>query len=172
MRKRNPRYDPSSWNSWERFDQFQVTHGVCQYISLPRLRYLIRCDSGTSLPFHLLVETFNEILRYTPKSDFHMCIKDFPHLLLEVSSQSNESDKIRMLLQASCVSRIGNWLRASSNIPIVIMAVYVDKDFMAHQYLLCQPDVGSTKVVFNGWLTVSLAYIMFSRLITSPRISI
>jgi hypothetical protein len=77
-----------------------------------------------------------------------MCIGDFPHLLLEVNSQSNESDRFRMLLQASCISRIGNWLRAStSGEPIVIMAVYIDKHFKATQYVLCQPDAGSTKVV-------------------------
>jgi hypothetical protein len=114
----------------------------------PRFRYLIRCDSRSQIPFHLVVETPGQKSRYTPRSDFHMCIGDFPHLLLEVNSQSNESDRFRMLLQASCISRIGNWLRAStSGEPIVIMAVYIDKHFKATQYVLCQPDAGSTKVV-------------------------
>jgi hypothetical protein len=77
-----------------------------------------------------------------------MCIKDFPHLLLEVNSQSNESDRFRMLLQASCIARIGNWLRTStSRKPITIMAIYIDKYFKANQYLLYQPDVGSTEVM-------------------------
>jgi len=77
-----------------------------------------------------------------------MCIKDFPHLLLEVNSQPNESDRFRMLLQASCIARIGNWLRAStSGKPIIIMAIYIDKYFEAMQYLLYQPDVGSTEVM-------------------------
>jgi hypothetical protein len=85
---------------------------------------------------------------YTPKNDFHMCINNFPHLLLEVVSQSHESDRFRMLLQASCMSRIGNWLRAStSRKSIVNMAIYIDKHFEATQYLLYQPDVGSAKVV-------------------------
>ena len=72
------------------------------------LRYLIRCDSDTPLPFHLVVETPDETMKYTPKSDFHMCIKNFPHFLLGVNSQSNEGDHVRMLLQAACISRIGN----------------------------------------------------------------
>jgi hypothetical protein len=77
-----------------------------------------------------------------------MCINDFPHLLLEVVSRPNESDRIRMLLQASCISRIGNWLRAStSGKPIVTMAIYINRHFNATQYLLYQPDVGSPEVV-------------------------
>lgn len=84
-----------------------------------------------------------------------MRIRDFPHFLLEVNSEPNEGDCIRMLLQASCIARIGNWLRASTSGIIVIMAVYIDKHFRAHQYLLCQPYVESTKVVPN-WLTGSV----------------
>jgi hypothetical protein len=113
-----------------------------------RFRYLIQCYSRTQIPFHLVVEVDNDKSMYTPKSDFHMCINNFPHLLLEVVSQPNESDRFRMLLQASCMSRIGNWLRAStSRKPIVNMAIYIDKRFEATQYLLYQPDVGSAKVV-------------------------
>jgi hypothetical protein len=123
----------------------------------PHLRYLlIQYDSDTLLPFHLVVETPDKAMGYTPKSDFHMCIKDFPHFLLKVDSQSNEGDHVRMLLQAACTSRIGNWLRASTpGKAIVIMAIYIDRHFKAHQHFLHQPDVGSTQVVFN-WLTGSL----------------
>ena len=136
-----------------------------------RLHYLIRYDSDT-LPFHLVIETSAEKMRYTPKSDFHMCIKNFPHLLLEVNSQSNEGDHFRMLLQAACICRIGNWLRASTpGKLIVIMAIYVDKNFKAHQHFLYRPDVGSTEVVFN-WLTGSLWLMRcFSRLNTLPTFS-
>jgi hypothetical protein len=35
------------------------------------------------------------------------------------------------------------------------MAIYIDTHFVAHQYLLCQPDVESETVVFNS-LTESL----------------
>ena len=142
-------------------------------IFTPRLRYLIRCNSDTLLPLHLVVETPNEAMKYTPKSNFHMCIKDFPHFLLEVNSQSNEGDHIRMLLQAACISRIGNWLQTSTpRKPIVIMAIYIDKDFNAHQHFLYQPDARSTEVVFN-WLTGSLWFMQyFLRLNTLRRFSI
>jgi serine/threonine protein kinase len=76
-----------------------------------------------------------------------MRIRDFPHILLEVNSQGNESDKYRMLLQASCLARFGNKLRASTSTgPIVIMAIYIDKGFSASQYLVYQPVVTSTEV--------------------------
>ncbi|KAI0252823.1 hypothetical protein BJV78DRAFT_271034 [Lactifluus subvellereus] len=102
---------------------------------------------GSQFPFHLVVKTPDEIFKYTPRSDFRMHIRDFPHLLLEVTSQRDEGDRYRMLLQASCLVRLGNSLRAStSKEPIVIMAVYINKFFEASQYLLYQPAVTSTEV--------------------------
>ncbi|KAH9964146.1 kinase-like domain-containing protein [Russula dissimulans] len=111
----------------------------------------VTCDFGTGLPFHLVIETNDgdQKMRYTPRSDFHVSIRDFPHIILEVNSQANGGDEFRMLLQAACISRIGNWLRAStSDKPIVIMAIYIDKQFQAHQHILYQPDVGSIKVEY------------------------
>ena len=108
---------------------------------------LILCDSGAQFPFQLLVQAGNEKLKYTPRSDFFMSIRNFPHLLLEVVSQPNEGDRYRMLLQASCLARLGNSLRAStSQRPVVIMAIYIDEFLVASQYLLYQPAVKSTKV--------------------------
>jgi hypothetical protein len=89
-------------------------------------------------------------MRYTPYKSFHMSIRNFSHILLDVNPKPDGSDEFCMLLQAACICQIGNWLRGSSNgDPIVIMAIYIDKDFHAHQHLLCQPDVSCTRVVFN-----------------------
>ncbi|SRR6266849_5971356 len=152
--------------------------GFVSILSTPRLRHLIRCDSDTSLPFHLVVKTPAEELSYTPKNDFHLKINAFPHLLLEVNPQSSlqkhtETIPFRMLLQAACICRIGNWLRASTTgRPIIIMALYIDNDYKAHQHLLYQPDLRSAEVEFN-WLTGSLCLMQYlSRLNTSPRFSI
>ena len=113
-----------------------------------RFRYSIQCHSRTQIPFHLVVQVGCSKSKYTPRSNFHMCINNFPHLLLEVVSQPNESDRFCMLLQAACISRIGNSLRAStSGEPNVNMAIYIDEYFTATQYLLYQPDVWSTKVM-------------------------
>jgi hypothetical protein len=89
-------------------------------------------------------------MSYTPRSDFRLSIRDFPHIILEVNSEANGGDGFSMLLQAASITRIGNWLRAStSDKPIVIMAIYIDERFKAHQHILYQSDVGSIEVVFN-----------------------
>ena len=89
-------------------------------------------------------------MKYTPHNDFRMSINDFPHIALELNSQANEGDEFRMLLQGACYSRIGNWLRdPTHDKPIVIMAIYIDKQFKARQHILCQPNVKSIEVVFN-----------------------
>jgi hypothetical protein len=124
--------------------------GLLVYQSLTMSAFIIQCDSGTPLPFPFVVKIetpAKKDLSYTPKSDFHLEINTFPHLLLEVNSHSNERDRFRMLLQAACISRIGNSLRTSTlGNPVVIMAIYIDEHYKAHQYLLCQPDLRSTEV--------------------------
>ncbi len=105
-----------------------------------------------------MVETPEEKLMHTPCSDFHMHIKKLPHLLLEVNSHQHqrEHNRFRLLLQASCICRIGNWLRApTSEAPVIIMAVYIDSSYQADQYLVYQPKIGSTEVALNR-LTGSL----------------
>jgi hypothetical protein len=115
--------------------------------------HLITFDSDKHLLFPLLIESddCDEKMTYTPRSDFSVSIRDFPHLVLEVNSQkANRSDENRMLLQAACFSRISNWLRGPTHDkPIVIMAIYIDKDFNACQHILYQPNVESIEVVFN-----------------------
>ena len=112
------------------------------------LSVLTLCDSCWQFPFRLVVRAQGEKLCYTPRIDFHMRIRNFPHLLLEINSQPNESDRYRLLLHASCLARLGNSLRAStSRGPIVIMAIYIDQDFEASQYLLHQPVATCTEVL-------------------------
>ena len=165
---------PSSWTLWRAFNQFHPAGVVREYTNvLHNLCYLTRGDSRTQLPFYLIVETPKEKLKYSPRSDFHMCIKNFPHVLVKVNSNQFEYDRYRLLLQASCICRIGNWLRASTTgKPIIIMAVYIDQSYQADQYLVYQPDVKSTKVALNRltgsfWLMQS-----FSRLSTSGSVLI
>ncbi|KAH9957699.1 kinase-like domain-containing protein [Russula dissimulans] len=105
--------------------------------------------TGSELPFHLVVETNGQKTSYTPRSDFRLSIRDFPHIILEVNSEANGGDGFSMLLQAASITRIGNWLRAStSDKPIVIMAIYIDERFKAHQHILYQPDVWSIEVEY------------------------
>jgi hypothetical protein len=85
--------------------------------------------------------------QYTPMNDFRLEIGSFSHFILEVVSVANKSDLWRMILQASCLARLGNRLRGSnSEDPVIVLAVYIDASLQAHQYLLYQPDPGNKKV--------------------------
>jgi len=123
---------------------------LLEFLAVQSVPY-VTCDFGLGFPFHLLIETDDDDqrMKYTPHNDFRVSIRDFPHIVLQVNSQPNEGDNFRMLLQAGCLSRIANWLRAStSNEPIVIMAIYINEKFMAYQHILCQSDVGSAEVEY------------------------
>ena len=64
-------------------------------------------------------------------------------MVLEVCSDKHaeklsESDRPQLLLQAACLVRLWNHLLGERD--VVIMAVYVDKDFTASRYLLLQDN--------------------------------
>ena len=63
-----------------------------------------------------------------------MVVNDFPVILLEVISNAQEADKIRMLLQASCLVRLGNALLVKPE--FLIKAIYVDNDYRATVFTL------------------------------------
>jgi hypothetical protein len=77
-----------------------------------------------------------------------MCIGEFPHLILEViSDTTNETDRRRMMLQVAYLVRLGNSLRKNtSSESIVVVAIYVNKHFEALRYLFYQPDVSQPQV--------------------------
>ncbi|KAH9048625.1 hypothetical protein EDB83DRAFT_2522897 [Lactarius deliciosus] len=92
---------------------------------------------GTSWSFRLVVEVQQNQFQYTPRSDFAMSIKSFPHLLVEVVSNKNGGkDKNRMLLQASRLVRLGNSLLGKPC--VFVKAIYFDSDFQAFEYTLYQ----------------------------------
>jgi len=106
-------------------------------------------DSRNPWSFPLLVESREEArtFRYTQMNDFRLEIGSFSHCILEVVSGTNQADRWRMLLQASCLARLGNKLRSNdANDPVVIMAIYIDSNLQAHEYLVYQPDTGNKKV--------------------------
>jgi hypothetical protein len=67
---------------------------------------------GTDWQLILVAEVKSESrkYRYMPRSDFHLSTHRLPLLVFEVLSNSNQSDRYRMLLQASCAARLGNSL--------------------------------------------------------------
>jgi hypothetical protein len=84
--------------------------------------------------------------KYTPKSDASLRINGFLHLILEVISESNESDCCRMLLQAACLTRLGNALNKERKHPFIVSAIYIDDKLRARWYFMYQPDPRNTAV--------------------------
>jgi len=79
-------------------------------------------------------------------SDFHLSIQDLPFILLEVVSDENrESDRYRMLIQASCIARFANTTSNPTTDPFVVMAIFFNKTSF-DRYLVYQPDKSATAV--------------------------
>ena len=96
--------------------------------------------------FLLIVELPGSTRQYTPKSDASLRINKFPHLLLEVISDSGQSDCNRMLLQAACLARLGNALRKDPKRPFIVSAIYIDEELHAKWHLVYQPVTSNTAV--------------------------
>lgn len=90
------------------------------------------------------------LYQYIPRSDFSISVKDFPHLLLALSPDKSHRGSVhRMLLQASCLVRLGNTLLADQSSTFLVKAIYVDRDSHAVEYTLYQrgSKPGDDKVV-------------------------
>ena len=119
---------------------FLVRHHPTSY-SILRLN---KNFSGKLCPFPLIAVVRDaQAVRYNykPESDFSFILCDIPIMVLEVYSDKHaekhyESDRPRLLIQAACLVRLWNHLLGDR--VIVIMAVYVDKDFNASCYFLFQ----------------------------------
>lgn len=112
---------------------------------------MINCSdsshSDVPWPFSLVAEIVQDdmLYQYTPCSNFSIIAKDFPYLLLGVSPKG---DVCRMLLQASCLVRLGNALLTDKS-SFFAKAIYVDRDYRAVEYTLYQRESElSDKVVF------------------------
>ena len=96
-------------------------------------------------PMGLLISIENdpELYQYTPGSDFCIVVKDLPVLLLEVmNSDRDRVDERRMILQASCVVRLGNALLKDKSPKFVLKAIYIDEGHNATEYTIYQREVG------------------------------
>jgi hypothetical protein len=81
-----------------------------------------------------------------------MAIRGFPFLLLEVASdQAKERDLNRMLLQASCLVRLGNSLFKSEDNTshFLVKAIYLDTYFHAREYTLYQRRAHKAEVFIS-----------------------
>ena len=84
----------------------------------------------------VIEEDHDRLHQYTPQSDFSMVVDDFPVLLCEVCSDASETDKTCMLLQASCLVRLGTALAGDST--FFVKAIYINDNYTATKYTLFQ----------------------------------
>jgi hypothetical protein len=118
------------------------------------------CISRTAWQFPLLAASPEETetkFRYTPINDFRLEVGNFNLCLLEVVSGKKaglerQADLWRMILQASCLARLGNRLRAKTEDPVVIVAIYIDSQLFAHEYLVYQPNVSRKSYIVRRYL--------------------
>jgi hypothetical protein len=70
-----------------------------------------------------------------------------PHVLAEICSMKDETDRYRMLIQAACAIRLAHFWKAKSG-NFIIMAIYVDAAYNIKRHLLCQvsEDKSNAKV--------------------------
>ena len=109
--------------------------------------------SSGSWDLILIADVRGRKCHYTPKSNLSLCINDFPHLVLEIisdletMSDTKQSGRNGMLLQAACLARLGNALRRNpGGDPFIVSAIYVDSLLRATWYLVYQPNVSDTTV--------------------------
>ncbi|KAH9022224.1 hypothetical protein EDB85DRAFT_1895344 [Lactarius pseudohatsudake] len=93
----------------------------------------MRGRTDTLWPFSLVVEDVQNdaLYRHTPRSDFSMVVKGFRTCYL------GEGARL-MLLQASCLVRLGNALLAGGSSTFFVKVIYVDRDYHAVEYTLYQ----------------------------------
>jgi hypothetical protein len=112
------------------------------------------CISRTAWRFPLLAVSQEEEhtkFRYTPMNDFRLEIDSFYFCILEVvfgkkAGLESQTDLWRIILQASCLARLGNKLRRKTDDPVVIVAIFIDSELQAHEYLVYQPETSNKKV--------------------------
>ncbi|KAH9033080.1 hypothetical protein EDB85DRAFT_2145124 [Lactarius pseudohatsudake] len=97
-----------------------------------------------------------QLSQYVPRSDFSVSISGLPYLLLEVASDKVKGrDKTCMLLQASCIVRLGNALLTDKSPTFFIRAIYIDHRYRAFEYTLYQkqskPDDNGVEYSLNSY---------------------
>ncbi|KAH9163358.1 kinase-like domain-containing protein [Lactarius sanguifluus] len=125
-----------------------------RFTTASSLQCNIKLQLDVSWPFCLLVETIQDdaLYQYTPRSSFSMSVQDFPYLLLRVSSNESHKGEIHtVLLQASCLVRLGNALLKDKSSTFFVKAIHVTHDYCAVEYTLYQngSDPNNDKVNYR-----------------------
>ncbi|KAK2459464.1 hypothetical protein APHAL10511_008524 [Amanita phalloides] len=131
----------------EKSSYFKESHFTVFLVD-PVFRDLPLYDKGVSAdPAMVIKQVDNEgdPRSYSPNSDFLLNTPYVPIIINETISPKNESDRCRMLLQATVYVRFGNYLRTSRN--LVILCFYLNTNFEAERYLVYQASADNTNRV-------------------------
>ena len=99
---------------------------------------MVILSSNKPWPLSLTRKEKGGISPYTPRSDFNIVVAGIPVLIIEVNSDAGKMDRRRMLLQGSCLVRLGNSLRKTESPPFIIKAIYIDEHYRAFEYTMYQ----------------------------------
>ena len=86
-----------------------------------------------------------------------------PFIISQVMSQTSESDRYRMLVQAIAVARAGQYLlKSTSEKRFFVVAIYVNADMVASRYIVVQTNPGNEelKPVSDGYSVVYSCYLL------------
>lgn len=104
--------------------------------------------SNKSWPLPLVINQTNVPSSYKPRNDFVINSRGLPVLLLEVTSDSGgETDRNRMLLQGSCIVRLGESLLKANSPKFLVKAIYIDDNFCADEYTLFTREILTDVIV-------------------------
>ena len=84
------------------------------------------------------------LISYRPRNDFLFSLNKCPLLLIEISSEKDESDRYRLLVQAGTLVRVMNSIQNENW--FVCVAVYITRTFDAERFLVYQPDQNTSRV--------------------------
>ncbi|KAG8817845.1 hypothetical protein FRC17_011066 [Serendipita sp. 399] len=100
--------------------------------------------------FPLVAEITDSTERYRvdPVGDARLQVGALPYMILEVASKNTETGRYRMLLQASCLAKLGTHLSTDKSRPFIVTAIYIDDRMQASRYLMCK-DSASRKVCYS-----------------------
>ncbi|KAN0106917.1 hypothetical protein V8E52_010661 [Russula decolorans] len=85
----------------------------------------------------VFVDSLQKKVLYTPRSYFHLSVDRLVYLFVEVQSDTNQSDRYRMLLHAACAARLGY---LSYNNPFIVVALYIENSGRVTRYFVFQRD--------------------------------
>jgi len=135
-------------------------NGICfvSQLNFSVVYWSHRKFSQSQWPFPLVIvlRGGDDKVTYIPNSNGLLRVNDFPQMIMEIASSSEEDNLHQMLLQAACLARLGNALRIDKSIPFIVNAIYIDNRLSAIWHFVYQPNDTTTQVyLYSFWRRVA-----------------